>query len=199
MGSPARKLPPATLDDLLAKPADERWEIIDGELVQQLVMGPDHGSVILGVGGPIRDTYMRRGGPGGWWFMTDVTVEFSPQHVYRPDILGFRRDRVPMRPREYPVRIRPDWVCEVISPGNPKNDRVKKLNHYHHYGVPHYWILDPQEQTLLVMRWSEPGYITVQTGLRGQRLRAEPFQEVELDMDDIFADGTESPAEPTEG
>lgn len=197
MSSVARKLVPATLDDLLAKPADERWEIIDGELVEQRMIGPDHGSALAGIVTPIRYSFGGRSQSGGWWLMTDVTVELSPDHVYRPDILGFRRDRVPARPREFPVRIRPDWVCEVISPGNPKNDRVKKLNNYHRFEIPHYWILDPQEETLLVLRWSEPGYITVQTGIRGERIRAEPFQEVELDLDDIFADGTEERVDPT--
>jgi Uma2 family endonuclease len=122
--------------------------------------------------------------------MTDVTIELAPNQVYRPDILGFRRERVSIRPTDFPVRIRPDWICEVVSPSNPENDRVKKLNHYHRAGVPHYWILDPRDQILTVLRWSEPGYITVQAGIRGEKLRAEPFEEVELDMDDIFDDGT---------
>ncbi len=197
MGSVARKRPPATLDDLLAKPEDERWEIIDGDLVQQRLIGPDHGTAIIEIGGALRTTYVRRTGPGGWWIMTDVTVEFSPQLVYRPDILGFRRDRVPLRPRDFPVRIRPDWICEVVSPGNPQNDKVRKLRHYHAFEVPHYWILDPKEESLFVMRWSISGYITVQTAGRGERIRAEPFEEVEVNMDDIFADGTETPAELT--
>ena len=195
MGNAARTLPPATLDDLLAKPADERWEIIDGDLVQQTMTRPDHGSSVLGLGSAVRNFYGHRRRPGGWWFMTDVTIEVVPSQVYRPDILGFRRERVTIRPTEFPIRIRPDWICEVVSPSNPENDLVKKLNHYHRYGVPHYWILDPRDQILTVLRWSEPGYITVKTGLRGEKLRAEPFEEVELDMDDIFDDGTVAPVQ----
>jgi hypothetical protein len=48
------------------------------------------------------------------------------------------------------------------------------------------------------MRWSASGYITVQTAGRGERIRAEPFEEVEVNMDDIFADGTEAPAVPAD-
>lgn len=198
MGSAARRVSPATLDDLLAKPADERWEIIDGELVQQLLIGPDHGTAIIEIGGALRNKYVRRAGPGGWWIMTDVAVEFSQHLVYRPDVLGFRRDRVPLRPRDFPVRVRPDWICEVVSPSNPQNDKVRKLRDYHTFEVPYYWILDPKEESLFVMRWSASGFITVQTARRGERICAEPFEEVEMNMDDIFADGSETVAESAE-
>ena len=83
-----------------------------------------------------------------WWIGTEVEVQLSPTHVYRPDIVGWRRERVPTRPRGTPIAIRPDWICEVLSPSNPGTDRVKKLTHYHQFQVPHYWIVDPLEVTL---------------------------------------------------
>jgi Uma2 family endonuclease len=189
MGSAARSLSPATLDDLLAKPEDECWEIINGELVQQTMTRFWHSRGQARIATRIGDPYDQHpggNGPGGWWILTDITVELAPDQIYRPDIAGYLRERLPDPPTDFPVRLRPDWTCEIISPSNSENDLTTKKQVYHQYHVPHYWILDPEERTLQVMRWSLSGYVTVQTAKRGERLRAEPFEEVEISMDDIF-------------
>ena len=56
-------------------------------------------------------------------------------------------------PTGFPVRTRPDWVCEVLSPSNPRNDLVNKLHVYQRHGVGHYWLLDPDAAVLTVYRW----------------------------------------------
>ncbi len=99
--------------------------------------------------------------PGGWWIATEVEVQLAPSQIYRPDVVGWRRERVPERPTGTPVAIRPDWICEVLSPSNPGTDRVKKLNRYHQFGVPHYWLVDPIEESLSVFRWTAEGYLLV--------------------------------------
>lgn len=44
----------------------------------------------------------------------------------------------------------PDWIIEIISPGNPSHDYVRKLNLYLDAGVREYWIVDPRNLTVLV-------------------------------------------------
>jgi hypothetical protein len=44
----------------------------------------------------------------------------------------------------------PDWIAEIVSPTNSGTDRVTKLNAYHRFEVPHYWIIDPIAETLIV-------------------------------------------------
>jgi Uma2 family endonuclease len=77
-------------------------------------------------------------------------------------------------------------VCEVLSPSNPGTDRVKKLNHYHQFEVPHYWIVDPMEESLSVFRWTAEGYLLVLAAGPEARVRAEPFEAVELTVDALF-------------
>ncbi|WP_437667517.1 Uma2 family endonuclease [Sorangium sp. So ce1182] len=115
-------------------------------------------------------------------------VLLEEEHVYRPDVLGWRRERLPELPATTPILVRPDWVCEVLSPSNARNDRVKKMRVYQRCGVPHYWMVDPEDQTLLVYRWTSEGYLLILTAERGERVRAEPFGEVELEMDALFGD-----------
>ena len=53
--------------------------------------------------------------PGGWWFETEVEIEFETHEIYRPDIVGWRRERSAQRPTGTPIRLRPDWICEILS------------------------------------------------------------------------------------
>jgi Uma2 family endonuclease len=203
MGSRARKLKPATLEDLLAIPEDKRrHEIIDGELVQKVMPSPHHGHGLVRLSARIGDPYGRpagRRGPGGWWILADIDVELAPDQIYRPDLAGWRRERMPTLPKASPVRIRPDWVCEILSPSNATNDTIKKFRTYHRCQVPHYWILDPTNESLVVYRWAEEGYLAVATAQRGERVRAEPFDAVEIDLDELFGDADEDEPLPNEG
>ena len=106
----------------------------------------------------------------------------------RPDVLGWRRERCPERPTGIPVKILPDWVCEVLSRTNATTDTVKKLRLYHRVALPHYWIVDPAEATLTVMRWSEAGFVTLMRAERGEVVRAEPFHAIEIAVGTLFGD-----------
>ncbi|MDC3958456.1 Uma2 family endonuclease [Polyangium jinanense] len=194
MGDPARRIKPpakpATLEDLLVIPEEERrHEIIDGELVEKAAPSPRHGSghtsVVMSVG-PSYHRPSGRGGPGGWWILTETEILFEARQLYRPDVSGWRRERLPQLPDTWPMTLRPDWVCEILSPNNTTNDTVKKRRTYHRFQVPHYWILDPMRGELTVYRWAEGGYLVAAEATRGERIRAEPFDEVELDIDELL-------------
>ena len=44
----------------------------------------------------------------------------------------------------------PDWIIEIISPGNPGHDFSHKLNLYAKASVREYWIVDPRSHNILV-------------------------------------------------
>jgi len=192
MPSAARTRHRATAANLLALGEDRRFhEVIGGELVRKANPSGEHGAAQAAVTGSLFGPFNRRPGgrlPGGWWFQTEVEAELETHDVYRPDVVGWRRERVPDRPTGNPVRVRPDWVCEVLSPSNAKDDQVTKFDTYHRCGVPHYWIIDPQLETLRVHRWTEAGYVVVLNAQRGQRVRAEPFDAIELPIGVLFGD-----------
>lgn len=185
----------ATLEEFLAIPEGERFhELIGGVIIQKANPLPEHGETQSQITGSLVPAFGRRpaGGPpdrpGGWWLVTEVEVQIGP-NVYRPDAMGWRRgDRVPTRPTGFPVQVRPDWICEVLSPGNASHDTVTKLNAYHAAEVPHYWLLDPREQTLQVYRWHKDGYLQVLAAKRGDQVRAEPFEPIELSVGVLFGE-----------
>jgi len=182
----------ATLEDLWAIPEEERFhELIGSELLQKAAPGGEHGDAQAGVIAAIRPPFQRKSGggsPGGWWIATDVDVLLETGDLVRPDVLGWRRERCPERPTGTPVELRPDWTCEIVSPSNATNDTVKKLRLYHRVGVPHYWVVDPRDSTLTVMRWSADGYVTLLRAERSEVVRAEPFDAIELVVGTLFGD-----------
>ncbi|WP_438027582.1 Uma2 family endonuclease [Sorangium sp. So ce233] len=108
--------------------------------------------------------------------------------VYRPDVVGWRRERLPELPEKTPILVRPDWFCEVLSPSNTRNDLVKKQRTYQRCQVPHHWIVDPMNEVLTVHRWMQDGYLNVLTAERGERVRAEPFGAIEWSVGVLFGD-----------
>ncbi|WP_437571946.1 Uma2 family endonuclease [Sorangium sp. So ce542] len=195
MPTAAQKPHPARLADLLAIPEEQRFhEIVDGELMHKAVPSFEHGDAQSAIVAHVKIPFQRRPGgrwPGGWWFATEVEVELAPDQVYRPDVVGWRRERAPERPSGSPVRIRPDWVCEVLSPDNARNDTVKKMRVYQRCQLPHYWIVDPREETMTVYRWTPEGYLVALRAERGERVRAEPFDAIELQVGVLFGDERE--------
>jgi len=187
----ARTTGTATARDLLAL-GDRAAEVIDGHVVDKAAPGPEHGDAQLGIGAalaPFRRPGKGGGEPGGWWIMAEVEVHYEEHQVFRHDLVGWRRERSPVRPQGRPVVLRPDWACEVLSPSNTTNDTVRKFRVLHAHGVPHYWLVDPDRKLLTVYRYSADGYISLQIAEDGERIRAEPFDAVELDLGLLFDDG----------
>jgi hypothetical protein len=41
------------------------------------------------------------------------------------------------------LEVAPQWVCEVLSPGTARIDRVRKMPIYARENVDHIWLIDP--------------------------------------------------------
>jgi Uma2 family endonuclease len=183
----------ATVADLLGIPEGRRrHEVIDGILVEKEAASGRHGGAqgrLFRRLGP----YDRRPGgrwPGGWWFATEVEVQFEETQVFRPDVVGWRRERMHELPAEVPIAVRPDWICEILSK-NKRNDLVTKKRVYHRHQVGHYWIIDPIDETLSVQRWHPDGYVEILIADRSERIRAEPFDAIELRVGVLFGEDDE--------
>ena len=187
---------PGTVADWLAADEDERLELIDGELIPKAAPTPAHGSAQAATVTAMRVPFHRQGGgtggPGGWWIMTEVDVLLDGRG-YRPDVVGWRRERSREMPRERPVTLPPDWICEIVSRSNRENDTIKKLRRYHEAGVPHYWILDQLDRTLTAHRHTADGYVIALRAGAAERVRVEPFAAIELHVAVLLGDDPDGP------
>jgi Uma2 family endonuclease len=184
------KLKPATLDDLRASDDPDRIEIVSGVIVEKAMPSPAHAhgeSRLAGLLHPF-DRRPGHGGPGGWWIMIEIHVEYAASEIHCHDAAGWRRERSPSRPTGWPVTLRPDWVCEIVSPKHERRDHVDKPRVLHVSEVPYYWLVDPEEKILLVQRWTPAGYVVILRATSGDVVRAEPFGTLELVVAELFGD-----------
>lgn len=198
--SPARRSnPPATVADWLAIPEHRRAELIDGRIVYHAMPGPKHGTVTSQVAGAIAPRFHRRAGdaerPGGWWISQEVDMVIGGIGC-RPDLLGWQRDKHPKLPvpdARGVVTECPEWICEVLSHSTAALDMGAKRSAYHRAGVLWYWLADPANRTLTALRRTEEGYLIALVAGVGERVRAEPFGAVEVDVSDLFDFDEEEP------
>lgn len=176
----------ATYEDLLALPEGTRAEVLSGEIVMAPAPLPRHGWVVRTVGrfvgGPFADDEV----PGGWWILPEVDVALSEHDIVRPDLSGWRRENLTDPWDRRPIDVRPDWVCEVLSPSNARHDRVTKSTPYAAHEVPFYWLVDPFERTLEVLRLEAGRWVLAGSWAGPDVVRAPPFEAVEIDLGRVF-------------
>lgn len=179
---------PATYDDLLALPEHVVGEIMDGELVVSPRPRSRHARATTRLGGRLDALFGGGddGGPGGWVILFEPELHIVGQ-VMVPDLGGWRRERMPEMPDVPFFEIAPDWVCETLSPGTAARDRTRKMHHYARAGVSLVWLLDPGPQTLEVFRLDGEGWRLVMTAAGDAKVRAEPFEAVEIDLARVWA------------
>ena len=167
---------------------DDRVEVIGGELVRDAMTTFEHSDAQAALAAELKPRFGGRGPDGkGWWIGTEVTVIYADDQGFRHDLAGWRKERVPQRPRGPRVTERPDWVCEILST-NRRKDLVDKRTTLHAYGVQHYWVMDVDALRLTVLRHHPDGYLLVGEHGPGDRARIEPFEAVELDVSRLFGD-----------
>lgn len=187
MSTPAPKL--ATYDDLFSLGEDVRAEILGGRIVTEPSPLPRHskaqGAIRRFVGGPLDDDD-GRGGPGGWWIFVEVDVRFTPHDVVRPDLSGFRRERLPRPGSARPIDVVPDWICEIASPSTAARDRVSKRALYARHGVPHYWIVDPEARTVEALELTDGRWVEIGAYDETANVAIPPFAELTLEVGRLF-------------
>jgi Uma2 family endonuclease len=183
MSEPARK-PRATYEDVLNAPEDMIAEVLDGEL--HLMPRPKrrHLRTASGLGAFLFAAYDAGvNGPGGWTIIYEPELHLGPEpDIVVPDIGGWRDGRLPDdgETDDPFITVVPDWVCEILSPGTLRVDRMKKMPIYAREGVRHVWLVDPREKTVEVFRLDADKYLLLGTSGGDEPLAAEPFDEVPI-------------------
>jgi Uma2 family endonuclease len=174
----------ATEADLLNLPPDVKAHLVYGMLHVHSRPAPRHANTSSSLGELLKPPFRRgRGGPGGWIILDEPELRIAG-HVMSPDLSGWRREHVPDMPTKAYFDVRPDWVCEVLSPGTAGFDRGDKMLAYAELGVPYVWLVDPEARTLEVLELEvakgKYGYPAVFQ--ESAKVHAKPFEVFELDL-----------------
>ena len=174
----------ATYDDLLQVPDILVAEIIDGELITSPRPASPHARATSIIRGEL-DSFDRQSGGsdglGGWWILFEPELHLGAD-ILVPDLAGWRRERMPTLGNVPYFVQAPDWVCEVVSPTTARNDRVRKMPVYAREQVGHLWLVDPSLRTLEVYRLEKHRWVVTSAHGDTDRIRAEPFEALEIDM-----------------
>lgn len=188
MATPAQRR--ATYEDLLRVPDGTVAEIVGGDLHVTPRPAMRHALTTSALWGEVGSPFQHgRGGPGGWWILFEPELHLG-EDVLVPDLAGWRRERMPEVPDSAATELAPDWVCEVVSPSTERLDRAKKMQVYAREGIGHLWLVNPAARTLEVYRREDASWLLLGTHAGEARVRAEPFDAVELELALLWGEGT---------
>ena len=137
-----------TLEQYEALPEDRRVEVFDGAVYDMASPSRTHQALLLELSSLLSSYIKQKKGtcevlPAPF----DVKLSDNPLTIVQPDIMIVcDKDKLD----ETRCNGAPDFIIEIVSPGNPADDYVRKLYYYQNYGVREYWIVDPRRKTVTV-------------------------------------------------
>jgi len=173
-----------TYDDYCELPNDRnRYEILDGELSvtpapttkHQTVLGNLHrllaNYVVANQLGPI--------------FIAPTDLILAPTTVVQPDLIFIGNDRRGIV-TERAIEGAPTLAVEILSPTTQRTDRETKAQLYAKYAVPHYWLIDPDQQTLEAYELAGDQYKLVAKAQNAEVFTASLFLGLSIPVADLW-------------
>jgi Uma2 family endonuclease len=126
-------------------PPGTRLELVDGEIAvgPGKYAGHSHTEVHLccALLGHIKEHDLG-------WLLGGVDVVLSKYDVRRPDISFYKKSRIHLIKLDDALRYAPDFCAEVTSESSNEVDRVHKFRQYAEAGIPYFWIIDPEKESI---------------------------------------------------
>ena len=142
-----------TLEQYEALPEDRRVEVFEGVVYDMASPSPIHQTISTELT-TILNTYIKNKKSSCKVFHApfDVKLDDNPLTIIQPDLM-IVCDMDKLDEKRY--NGAPDFIIEIVSPGNPSDDYIRKLYYYKNYGVCEYWIVDPRRKTVTVNYFEE--------------------------------------------
>ena len=134
--------------DYYALPEDVRAELIDGQIYYQAAPSRIHQKILGKIHQRISNYIDSKSGSCEVYPVPfAVKLWEDEKTIVEPDISVIcDRDKLTDRG----CTGAPDWIIEIVSPGNSSHDYIRKLNLYADAGVREYWIVNPMQQSIFV-------------------------------------------------
>ena len=120
----------------------------------------------------------------------ELEVRGEPKNRY-PDLTILREEHIQQLSKRNTIRLNiapPLVVMEIVSPGEIQRDRdyIAKRMQYQDFGIPEYWIIDPQTQTILILELVGNSYVNFAEFKDDDLLRSRLFKQLNLKVSDVF-------------
>lgn len=174
---------PYTAEDLANTPDDgRRYEVIGGELVVSPAPSTKHQRVSIRLSRLFAD-YLERS-RSGEVFAAPLDVFLGTHDIVQPDLVVVLQQHA-NRVTDAGIDGAPDIVIEITSPSSQRIDRIRKSATYATYGIPEFWIVDPESETILVQSLVDGRYQSSKS-LEGV-VRSVQLPDLAVDSREIFA------------
>ena len=172
-----------TYEDYRRTPEDERYELIEGELILAAAPNMAHQRSQRKLGWRMASTVETE--ELGEVFFSPCDVVLSEHTTLQPDLIFVSKENEAVL-TDANIQGAPDLVVEIISPSSTGRDWVTKRDLYARYGVKEYWLIDPVNRTLWVMRLRN-GYLELSDTLyEGDTLTDSIIEGFSVSLSDIF-------------
>ncbi len=94
---------------------------------------------------------------GGTVFYAPLRVRVAPGRFREPDLVLLLDVNDPRNQNAFWLGA--DLVVEIVSPDYVERDTVIKRADYAEAGIPEYWIVNPEEQTITVLKLEDGVYV----------------------------------------
>ncbi|HAC17739.1 MAG TPA: hypothetical protein DCF78_04080, partial [Dehalococcoidia bacterium] len=114
-----------------------------------------------------------------------MDVVLSDHDVFQPDISFISNNRLHII-GDRNIQGAPDLVIEILSPSTETRDRDIKLEQYLRFGVREYWLIDPKERTLEVLKAGDTEFETVRVYSEGTTATSPILEGIQVEVDRLF-------------
>lgn len=171
-----------TYEDYASAPADGMtYQVVDGALLVTPAPNPFHQRASKRLQRQL-EAYFEDNGRGEV-FNAPIDLILSRHDIIQPDLVVVTDPSIVTRRG---IEAPPLLVVEVISPSSAQHDRQLKAQRYALLAVPHYWILDPDQQRLDCFTLREGVYETVASAKSPATLDLENWPGLTIDLGAIW-------------
>jgi len=121
---------------------------------------------------------------GGTLFYAPLRVQIRPGKFREPDLLMLCDVHDPRNQDLYWLGA--DLVVEIVSPDDPARDTQVKRGDYAEAGISEYWIVDPMNSTVTVLRLNGTEYAEHGVFHRGERATSALLADFSVPVDDVL-------------
>ncbi len=173
-----------TYEDYQHTPADQRYELLDGELIMAPAPNLEHQRVSTQLGWRLAQFAAEKG--IGEVFFAPCDVVLSNTDVVQPDLLFVSHERAHLLLGGANVLGAPDLVVEILAPSTAGRDRTLKRALYAKHRVQEYWQVAPDARTATVLRLDRDAFELVGLYGEGQTLTSPTLAGFAVDLNEIF-------------
>lgn len=121
---------------------------------------------------------------GGKVLVAPLRLKIRDRTFREPDIVLVRSASDPRRQNRFWLGA--DMVVEIVSPDKPERDFVEKCRDYAQVQVPEYWVVNPQDETITVLRLAGTAYVEHGTFGRGTSATSVLLTGFQVNVDAVF-------------